>query len=534
MSAFHPGGGYNPSGVGYASRPASYSILTLNAWNTEEWEHRREVVVDFFRTYKPDIVTLQEVRPEVLEAVSEGLEDDPAEHLQQNVMEHARTPSMRSIKNERSSSTMRKSTGTSCTDDDNVAGEMSKSCTKRTSTMGTTSAEELSAVEQQQSIRSTGSCIVGSQDFHEPSATKSSSTGGAETSLASPLAAVLGKQKKWRCLEDASCPGLTCEGNIFWNSEVFEEVAFGAEDVDIDEPHRALFWVLLQETNNQYYPTRRRVLVSTCHLTWQGDWRYLALVGGGLSKTTSIPAFGSTSSPAGLTGEQVGDGATSSGTAKNSSSATFSCVYDSQLIDPRKKQMQKVVEVLQRWGSGGGDDEVGDEVAIFFTGDLNCGFAPRAILRSALPYMQDCFAGLQMLPPMTHPAPPVPPEEQMMPQQCLDWIFYDQRWIQPVMASRVSKTYLGRVDPVSDHYPVYFSFQFKRNKDPRRDWMAGDPYFEVLKKYIPTTQNQNENSTDQQQNQGGAGEASEKKPATSSAEDGIDSIQQQVQHGEIV
>ncbi len=60
-------------------------------------------------------------------------------------------------------------------------------------------------------------------------------------------------------------PGWTCEGNIYWNTELFEEQEHGAEDVGMLELKRRLFWVRLNVK-----ATGKKLLVATAHFTYQG------------------------------------------------------------------------------------------------------------------------------------------------------------------------------------------------------------------------------------------------------------------------
>ena len=48
---------------------ATYTTVTLNCWNTEEWSWRRPILVDFVHHFRPNILCCQEVRPAVIEAI---------------------------------------------------------------------------------------------------------------------------------------------------------------------------------------------------------------------------------------------------------------------------------------------------------------------------------------------------------------------------------------------------------------------------------------------------------------------------------
>ncbi len=74
-----------------------------------------------------------------------------------------------------------------------------------------------------------------------------------------------------RCVDDPF-PGWTGEGNIFWNSDLFELVDYGAEDIGILQEKRRLFWVRLANESGV------TVVVATAHFTWlwepgeSGEW----------------------------------------------------------------------------------------------------------------------------------------------------------------------------------------------------------------------------------------------------------------------
>lgn len=67
-------------------------------------------------------------------------------------------------------------------------------------------------------------------------------------------------------------PGWTDEGNIFWNSEMFDLIGYGAQDIGIIEPGRRLFWVRLTTRSGA------SVVISTAHFSWlweageSGEW----------------------------------------------------------------------------------------------------------------------------------------------------------------------------------------------------------------------------------------------------------------------
>ncbi|MFV1981434.1 MAG: endonuclease/exonuclease/phosphatase family protein [Rhodothermia bacterium] len=64
---------------------------------------------------------------------------------------------------------------------------------------------------------------------------------------------------------DDPFPGWTTESNVFWNSDLFELVEYGAEDIGMVEPDRRLFWVRLVVDSG------KTLLVATAHFTWTGN-----------------------------------------------------------------------------------------------------------------------------------------------------------------------------------------------------------------------------------------------------------------------
>lgn len=59
--------------------------------------------------------------------------------------------------------------------------------------------------------------------------------------------------------------GWTREGNIYWRTDLFQMIEYGAEQIEIKEPLRRLFWVRLQ-----HIASGVKLLVATAHFTWQG------------------------------------------------------------------------------------------------------------------------------------------------------------------------------------------------------------------------------------------------------------------------
>jgi endonuclease/exonuclease/phosphatase family metal-dependent hydrolase len=60
--------------------------------------------------------------------------------------------------------------------------------------------------------------------------------------------------------------GWTVEGNIYWNTQLFELVEYGAEQVGIYEEFRRLFWVRLKLNDD----SGKTIFVSTAHWTYPG------------------------------------------------------------------------------------------------------------------------------------------------------------------------------------------------------------------------------------------------------------------------
>jgi endonuclease/exonuclease/phosphatase family metal-dependent hydrolase len=74
--------------------------------------------------------------------------------------------------------------------------------------------------------------------------------------------------------------GWTHEGNIYWNTTLFDLVNYGAEQIGILEEHRRLFWARLRIKESDH----PAILVSTAHYTWSGHAQAVAT-----EKTYRIP-----------------------------------------------------------------------------------------------------------------------------------------------------------------------------------------------------------------------------------------------------
>lgn len=61
--------------------------------------------------------------------------------------------------------------------------------------------------------------------------------------------------------------GWTREGNLYWNTNLFEIVEHGAEQIGIWEEFRRMFWARLRVKDG----SNRTILVATAHFTWSGN-----------------------------------------------------------------------------------------------------------------------------------------------------------------------------------------------------------------------------------------------------------------------
>lgn len=164
-------------------------------------------------------------------------------------------------------------------------------------------------------------------------------------------------------VHDDSHQGWECEGNLFWNTAIFEKEAHGTADAGIPG-NRAVFWVLLRVKAGD-----ARVVVSTAHLTWQG---------------AEVEIQGS---------------------------------------NPRLVQSQRMADAvisLARTACGLSDDP--EVIPALLMGDFNEGFHPRRILEAH--GFRDCFRELGLAARATHPQRPcVDEDEEHLADHVLDWIF---------------------------------------------------------------------------------------------------------------
>ncbi|CAD7928807.1 unnamed protein product [Amoebophrya sp. A120] len=459
-----------------SSHSAPYSIITLNAWNTEQWATRRAIVVDFFKTFRPDILCLQEVRPEVLDAVREALvgfeylqdASVPGYLVEGNILWNASKFDKLAIGAEDVGieETERRLFWV-------LLREREKSPTEASDPQGGSSMLNTAGVSRSSTTpsRKTSSGITGSAGMNIV-------PGGA----------------------GAGTHGTTSGNNNF-------SLEHGCNTL----------------------------LVCTAHLTWQGSYPYLTsntdprkkqmrricewLEVQAMMDALLLGHHGDPTGRRGGTSEQQADGAISTNrqlvdndieSHLTSPRLAGDLSSSAELVGPTSKQsssrtpsvspvlLQQTVAHQTAGNAGSSSSSAGPfsttplaPPALIFCGDLNCAFGPKQVLRQALPFMQDCFSGLQLRIPSTHPARPSDPCEEQLPDQTLDWIFYDQRNLAPVMATKLEKLYEGSVRHVSDHFPLWFSFRFvpgldkPANYEENKDWVGGDPFFSTLTKYAP-------------------------------------------------
>ena len=194
--------------------------------------------------------------------------------------------------------------------------------------------------------------------------------------------------------------GWQTEGNIYWNSGLFNMLQYGNIDIGIVQPLRRLFWVLLtlntsdKETKKSNQSSDGQFLVATAHFTWEGQ-----------------------------TQERNSD------------------------INLRKQQCHRTVAALNDLTSKFGNPHL----PVFFMGDLNENYHPRRILYEA--GFVDCFTELRLPPPTTHPQRPSAPHEDILGDVTLDWIMQN-KYARPVLANVIKNILCTNGYVVSDHCPV--------------------------------------------------------------------------------
>ncbi|CAF1110182.1 unnamed protein product [Adineta steineri] len=190
------------------------------------------------------------------------------------------------------------------------------------------------------------------------------------------------------------------EGNIYWNSDMFNMLEYGIVDIGIMEPLRRLFWVRLaiksssDETKEQSQLNTKEILVTTAHYTWEGHEE-----------------------------ERKTD------------------------INLRKQQTRRTVAALEDLTAKINNPQL----AVLFMGDLNENYHPRRILREA-GYV-DCFAELRLPTPITHPQRPAEPKEDIQVGTTLDWIMQN-KYARPILANALLNIFTTGGYSVSDHCPV--------------------------------------------------------------------------------
>ena len=188
------------------------------------------------------------------------------------------------------------------------------------------------------------------------------------------------------------------EGNIYWNSSMFQLLEYGMVDIGIMEPLRRLFWVRLAirelPVGDEAKSSTNQLLVATAHYTWQGHEE-----------------------------------------ERNSD------------INLRKQQTRRTITALQEPAVKFADPQL----PILFMGDLNENYHPRRMLREA--GFVDCFAELRLPTPKTHPQRPTEPKEDIQVGTTLDWIVQN-RYARPLLASALQDLFCTGGYSVSDHCPV--------------------------------------------------------------------------------
>ena len=186
--------------------------------------------------------------------------------------------------------------------------------------------------------------------------------------------------------------GWQYEGNIYWNSTIFNMLEYGMVDIGIVEPLRRLFWVRLtiKTPDNE----TKELLVANAHFTWEGHEE-----------------------------ERKSD------------------------INLRKQQTRRTVAALEEL-----KERINNpQLAILFMGDLNENYHPRRILREA-GYV-DCFAELRLPTPITHPQRPAEPKEDIQVGTTIDWMVQN-KYARPILANALQNVFTTGGYSVSDHCPV--------------------------------------------------------------------------------
>lgn len=193
------------------------------------------------------------------------------------------------------------------------------------------------------------------------------------------------------------------EGNIYWNSKLFDIVEYGISDIGMAESLRRLFWVLLKIKKSQQTGAEQKqsesistqqILIATAHYTWEGH--------------------------------------------------ANECKTD---VNLRKQQAQGTAKVLHDLQFKFDDPHL----AVLFMGDLNENFHPRRILREA--GFMDCFTALRLPCRPTHPQRPSTPHEDILSDSTLDWIMQNN-YARPILANVLKNLLCTGEYSVSDHCPV--------------------------------------------------------------------------------
>jgi len=198
------------------------------------------------------------------------------------------------------------------------------------------------------------------------------------------------------CRIDDAFEGWASESNIWYNATIFEEVEHGHADIGNAQPHR------VGAKYRRLFWVRLRdiagvtLLVATAHFTWQGDE------------------------------DEKKDN-----------------------IDRRSLQAKATLARLHEIAKDG--------EPVVFTGDLNCPFHVNEVMKEN--GFADCFTALGLRHTATHPVRPSHPEEEVLADQPLDWIYAGPCGPKAVLASVLKEVSTGIRVAASDHMPVLAVYQ---------------------------------------------------------------------------
>jgi endonuclease/exonuclease/phosphatase (EEP) superfamily protein YafD len=215
-------------------------------------------------------------------------------------------------------------------------------------------------------------------------------------------------------VEDAF-PGWSFHGNLWWRRDLYELLAYGAEDIGIRAKQSRLFWVRLRPTGfGTGSSSGPELVVSTAHYTWAGNQQ-----------------------------ERLDD------------------------VNPRVGQARRTVTALDRLAGSG---------PCVFAVDLNDFARPLWALREA--GFVDSFSALGSVSPVTHPVIPTALDlaGEVGPgsvPKAIDWQFHRGTGIR-VRTSEVVDFFHAGVAP-SDHKPVVAAYTLDEPPPAPADPAAADP-----------------------------------------------------------